>query len=310
MSGRQSVKSVLLIIAMVFSANVFATSVPDALLNLPITLINGEQTSLAEYKGKKPVYLKFWATWCQPCRKQMSHFEQINKQYGDKIEVIGINIWVSDELKAIEQTIKEFGLSMPMAIDKSGDLAQAFRFTGTPYHLLFDKNMNLIHVGHQADEALDNKIALVSQTKPVDLLDLDVLLENEAGINFSFEKGKVNALFFTATWCDWYLKESRPQVSQNCSTAQHNINDLYKKFPNIEWNGVITRLWTGEKDLLEYKRKYTIAHAMTIDKSNSLFHEYSVKDLPTLVLIKDNKVLLKTSDFSDAKVLEDALIKY
>ncbi len=287
-----------------FSFQVNSTNLPEKLLNIPINLISGETTSLSEYEGKKAVYIKFWATWCQPCRKEMPHFEHIKNEYGDYVEVIGINIGINDDIKAVEATIKEFGLTMPMAIDKSGDLAQAFRFIGTPYHLLFDRNLNLIHRGHKANESLDNKLALISQSKSVDLLNIDSLSENEPNLKIDLNDDKIHALFFTATWCDWYLKESRPKSSNNCISAQKNVNALSATYPDIIWNGVVSRLWTGNKDLNDYKKKYSINHTIEIDMSNSLFHQYSVNDLPTLLLIKKNKVILKITDFSDSEELK------
>jgi len=280
-----------------------STNLPDKLLNIPINLISGESTSLSEYEGQKAVYIKFWATWCKPCRKEMPHFEHIKNEYGDSIEVIGINIGINDDIKAVEATIKEFGLTMPMAIDKSGDLAQAFRFIGTPYHLLFDRDLNLIHRGHKANESLDNKLALISQSKPVDLLDIDSLSENEPNLKIDLNDDKIHALFFTATWCDWYLKESRPQSSQNCISAQKNVNTLSLAYPDIIWNSIVSRLWTGNTDLKDYKKKYSINHSIAIDMSNSLFHQHSVKDLPTLLLIKNNKIILKVTNFSDSEKL-------
>jgi len=286
-----------------FSFYVNSTNLPDKLLNIPINLISGESTSLSEYEGQKAVYIKFWATWCKPCRKEMPHFEHIKNEYGDSIEVIGINIGINDDIKAVEATIKEFGLTMPMAIDKSGDLAQAFRFIGTPYHLLFDRDLNLIHRGHKANESLDNKLALISQSKPVDLLDIDSLSENEPNLKIDLNDDKIHALFFTATWCDWYLKESRPQSSQNCISAQKNVNTLSLAYPDIIWNSIVSRLWTGNTDLKDYKKKYSINHSIAIDMSNSLFHQHSVKDLPTLLLIKNNKIILKVTNFSDSEKL-------
>jgi thiol-disulfide isomerase/thioredoxin len=286
-----------------FSFQVNSTNLPEKLLNIPINLISGETTSLSEYEGKKAVYIKFWATWCQPCVKEMPHFEHIKNEYGDYVEVIGINIGINDDIKAIEATIKEFGLTMPMAIDKSGDLAQAFRFIGTPYHLLFDRNLNLIHRGHKANESLDNKIALISQSKSVDLINIDSLSENEPNLKIDLNDDKIHALFFTATWCDWYLKESRPQSSKNCISGQNNVNTLSATYPDIIWNVIVSRLWTGNKDLSDYKKKYSINHSIDIDMSNSLFHQYSVNDLPTLLLIKNNKVILKVTNFSDSKEL-------
>jgi thiol-disulfide isomerase/thioredoxin len=174
----------------------FATNLPDEMLNAPIHLTSGKRVSLAEYKGKKPVYLKFWATWCQPCRQQMPHFEHVQNEYGDKIEVIAINLGLNDDLDAVNNTIKEFSLTMPMAIDEGGNLAQGFRLIGTPYHLLFDRNMNLIHKGHEADSSLDNKLKLVSinQIEKDQIIDSSVLIENEPDILLDTNDGKLHAL--------------------------------------------------------------------------------------------------------------------
>lgn len=75
-----------------------ASNLSEELLNMPISLISGEVVTLKQYQGKKPVYLKFWATWCKPCRKQMPHFEQITQQYGDNLQVIAINLGINDDL--------------------------------------------------------------------------------------------------------------------------------------------------------------------------------------------------------------------
>ena len=308
--GLSFIKKLAVLMFLIFSMNLYSASLPNKLLNIPIHLISGEQVSLAQYKGKKPVYLKFWATWCQPCMKEMPHFEHIENIYNKSIKVIGINLGINDDLTTVKNIIKKFGLTMPIAIDESGDLAQAFRMIGTPYHLLFDKNMNLIHQGHEANESLDNKLSLVSQTKSVDLLNASLLSENETNIKLTLNDGKVHALFFTATWCDWYLKDSRPEISKNCSLAQRNINRFSKQYPNIIWHGIISRLWTGDKDLLEYKNKFNVDHDLEIDKNNSLFHHYLVKELPTLVLIVNGKIVLNETDFSDKKKIENILSEY
>ena len=302
-----NVKYSLVIFSFLFSVKIFAGNLPDELLRMPIALMSGEQTSLAEYNGEKPVYLKFWATWCQPCMKEMPHFEHVQKEYADSLAVIGINLGMNDDRNSVEKVIEQFDLSMPMAIDESGDLVQAFRMIGTPYHLLFDRNMNLVHVGHKANESLDNKIALVSQTKTMDLLDASLLDEAAADTLIEMDDNKTNALFFTAAWCDWYLKDTRPEMSKNCIAAQEQMNNFYSQYPDIKWNGILSRLWTGDKDLADYKKKYAIEHPLQVDKNNRLFHRYQVNDMPTLILVRDNKVIAKTTDFMDEEALRKLL---
>lgn len=171
---------------------------------------------------------------------------------------------------------------------------------GTPYHLLFDENMNLIHEGHEAAETLDHKLEMVASGSGESVvIDSSVLVESESDIRIDAGDGKVHALLFTATWGDWYLKDSRPLVSQNCIAAQKGVNGLSKQFPDLVWMGVVQRLWTGEKDLLEYTEKYGIEHPVKIDKSNRLFHRYNVNDIPTLIFIKDDQVLTRITDFED-----------
>ena len=43
--------------------------------DLALKTIDGKTIDLAKLYGRKPVYLKFWATWCVPCREQMPGFE-------------------------------------------------------------------------------------------------------------------------------------------------------------------------------------------------------------------------------------------
>ena len=43
---------------------------------LVLKTIDGETINLGDLYGKQAVYLKFWATWCTPCREQMPHLER------------------------------------------------------------------------------------------------------------------------------------------------------------------------------------------------------------------------------------------
>lgn len=237
----------------------------------------------------------------------MPHFEQVQQNYGDEIEVIAINLGINDDINSINQTVAEFGLTMPMALDASGNLAQAFRLIGTPYHLVFDKDMNLVHRGHEADSVLDSSLALVAQRKQAEILDSSVLVEKEADIPLNLTDGRVHALLFTATRCDWYWAETRPQASQSCIQAQQAINQLSTEHSDIAWQGIINRLWTGDDDLTEYQGKFNVKHAAAIDKSNRLFHQFAVSELPELILIKDDQPVARIADFTDIDVVRKQL---
>jgi len=67
-----------------FSVNSLAgaANISKEVLDLPITLTSGKVVTLASYAKSKPVYLKFWASWCQTCLKELPHFEKTYQSYG------------------------------------------------------------------------------------------------------------------------------------------------------------------------------------------------------------------------------------
>lgn len=276
------------------------------MFDIAVTSVEGKSITLNDYVGKKPVYLKFWATWCQDCIKQMPHLQQSYETFGNKIEVLAVNIGVNDSAEAIAATQKEFSLTMPIAIDDSGKLAQAFNLVGTPFHILIDMKGNVVFKGHEVSAQLDKTLKLLSASNSEILpaVAIEKLITKPSLVSTS---DKLTAIFFTATWCDWYLEESRPVISKNCVIGQQQANDLYKTNPNLNWLGITSHLWTGDKELAEYKNKYQIDYPLLIDSNNQEFVRFKVKDFPTLILLKKGEEVFRTSDFSDKNAVIHAI---
>jgi len=45
-----------------------------------------------ELEGSKTYVVNFWATWCAPCVKELPHFETLQENYPDSVEVILVSL--------------------------------------------------------------------------------------------------------------------------------------------------------------------------------------------------------------------------
>lgn len=67
---------------------------------------NGKSTSLKDLKGNV-VLLNLWATWCQPCIKEMPDLSKISEELKDKdFKMIGLNVFQQEGSKKVEDFLR------------------------------------------------------------------------------------------------------------------------------------------------------------------------------------------------------------
>jgi len=131
----------------------------DAAPNIKMHDIQGRTFNLSDYKGKKPVYVKFWATWCHYCLSEMPHLQHLVSTYGDEVEMVTINVGLNDSIANINQLYKRQNFSPRTLFDQKGSLSKAYGIIGTPQHLLIDRNGHIAYRSFLATDQLDQLIA-------------------------------------------------------------------------------------------------------------------------------------------------------
>lgn len=100
--------------------------------------IEGNTTSITDFKGKKNVILFFWTTWCPFCRAEM---KELNKRYAefgkDGVALLAIN--VGESQSKVENFITNAGLIIPVLLDTSSATAYSYDIYGVPTYIFIDK---------------------------------------------------------------------------------------------------------------------------------------------------------------------------
>jgi thiol-disulfide isomerase/thioredoxin len=82
----------------------------------------------------KFVLIDFWATWCGPCRRAIPELNAIQKQFGDKLVVIGL----TDEPEKVVRAMHEPKIGYAVAIDTKHRTKDQLKVLGIPHVLLLD----------------------------------------------------------------------------------------------------------------------------------------------------------------------------
>jgi peroxiredoxin len=270
---------------------------------LTLKSIDGKPIDLSDLYGKRPVYLKVWATYCIPCRIQMPGLKKIFASHGDQMTVIAVDAGIGDDIGKVKAFVQDFDLHMPVAID-DGRLGAWIGMRATPVHLVIGRDGRVMFAGHQDGPMLDAAIqqALASEASPVGaattrLADLAVLRAGDAippiallssdGTTTILPHGPgahLRAIYFSATWCESYMKNTQPGEAEKCKNGREQIDKLASD-RRIEWFGVMTQMWTTPKALANYEAKMKPGLPLAVDSSGAAFRTFGVRRFPAVALI-------------------------
>jgi peroxiredoxin len=279
---------------------------------LVLTTIDGATIELAHLYGKQAVYLKFWATWCVPCRQQMPHFEHTYETAGPDLAVIAINTGFNDSLDAVRDYQRKLGITMPIVMD-DGRAAAAFNLRVTPQHIVIGRDGRIQYVGHLADEHLESAL-LAARTAPAASslaahgADAPVIQHYQTGSlvpakgprtidgqAFALrdpESRRPTLLVFLSPWCESYLETTRPTLSANCRRMREQVAALSDD-SEVRWLGIASGLWATNGDMRDYRKQYGVRIPLSLDESGALFREFNISEVPAALVVDKTGHILR-----------------
>jgi thiol-disulfide isomerase/thioredoxin len=118
--------------------------VPERLPDIRLPGLDGVSHGLGDWKGR-PLVVNFWATWCDPCRREIPLLNGIRRERAaDRLEVVGIAVDYPDEVRKYAQT---HGIDYPVLVGDQGGLEAVSAFgmeTVLPFTVFADRQGRIV----------------------------------------------------------------------------------------------------------------------------------------------------------------------
>jgi thiol-disulfide isomerase/thioredoxin len=120
--------------------------------------LDGKPANLAQYIGKTPVLMEFWATWCPNCRELEPHLKAVHAKYGRQVTFVGVSVSVNQSPERVKAYVAKHGIPGEQLFDKSGAATGAYDVPATSYVVVLDKSGKVVYTGLGGDQDLEKAI--------------------------------------------------------------------------------------------------------------------------------------------------------
>ena len=106
-----------------------------------LTDLQGKAWTLQALRGQV-VLVNFWATWCDPCRREMPDLEALYRRFKNQgLVVLAIS---DDDVGKVKQLTIDKRFTYPVLLDPGRKVTDLFRVEGIPKSFVYDRDGKLV----------------------------------------------------------------------------------------------------------------------------------------------------------------------
>jgi cytochrome c biogenesis protein CcmG/thiol:disulfide interchange protein DsbE len=120
--------------------------------------LDGKDADLAQYIGKTPAVIEFWATWCPNCAELEPTLLAVSKKYGTRVRFVGVAVSVNESPARVKAFVAKHGLPGDQYFDTKGNATGAYDVPATSYVVVIDKAGKIVYTGLGGKQDLEAAI--------------------------------------------------------------------------------------------------------------------------------------------------------
>jgi thiol-disulfide isomerase/thioredoxin len=124
--------------------------------------LDGGSVDLGRYIGTKPVFLEFWATWCESCQQLLPRVRAAHAAYGKEVEFIGVNVAVNQTPERVRRYLAAESPPFRTLYDDEGNSTRAYQVPATSYVVILNRSGRVVYTGTGGTQTFDRALRQVT----------------------------------------------------------------------------------------------------------------------------------------------------
>lgn len=145
-----------------------ANSIPE----IDLKTLQGNEVDLTEkIDDGKYTIIAFWATWCKPCKKELSNLNYLMPEWKEQfdVELMAISLDNAQTSRKVKSYVNGKGWQFDVLLDPNNKTKRKLNFSAVPYSIMINKDGKIIykHSGYRSGDeyAIEDKLKAAQATK-------------------------------------------------------------------------------------------------------------------------------------------------
>lgn len=116
-----------------------------AVADVTLERIDGTTNTLGDVLRRGPVYINFWALWCEPCKQELRAMKTIvNELPENSFTLLAINLDSPKSLAKVKAFVRSQDYPFPIILDPNEQIFRSFNGQYLPFAVLMDRQGNVV----------------------------------------------------------------------------------------------------------------------------------------------------------------------